>query len=55
MELCEEVERRTGSRVSKWWWEQEEINLAVMWVVETTPGETEEAEGVEGGGGVLEV
>ena len=27
MEFCEEVERRTGARVSKRWWEQEGINL----------------------------
>ena len=27
MELCLEVERRPGSRVKKWWWDQDSLKL----------------------------
>ena len=28
LDLCEDVERRPGTQFSKWWWDQEGLNLA---------------------------
>ena len=45
LELCEEVERQKGARVSKRRWGQEGINLAGAWAsAATTAAETEGTE-----------
>ena len=43
MDLCLATERRLGSRVFNWWWEQEGLDLEGMWTAD------QEAEHEEGG------
>ena len=34
MDLCLAVERRTGSRVTNQWWEQDGLDVDEMWMVD---------------------
>ena len=42
--MCLAVERRPGPRVSKWWWENDGVDVEGMWTA------TREAERIEGEG-----
>ena len=52
MDLCLEVDRRTGSRVTNWWWKQSGLDVEGMqtadWEVEWMKGE-DETDITEGG------
>ena len=44
IDLCLEVERIPRPRVSKWWWENDGVDVEGMWTA------TQEAERIEGEG-----